>query len=235
MLKRLPGLVTRLTSLLPALLLVLGVSLALDPTPAALAQQDFAKIEGVVKDQTGAVIPGATVTIRSEAINVERKATTSGEGFYSIPQLRPSAYTMTVEAPNFGKVEVKELVLGVGQTRSLDVELKAGNVVGEAVNIVASESPATIDTSSNRLGVNVTEREVKELPVKGQLRQPAGDAQRSAQRVVAARPGHTGRGRRQLRHNQRHGRPHGGAWRQPADPILGTLQFLTERTENYVR
>ena len=120
-----------------------------------------------MKDQTGAVIPGATVTIRSEAINVERKATTSGEGFYSIPQLRPSAYTMTVEATNFGKVEVKELVLGVGQTRSLDVELKAGNVVGEAVNIVASDSPATIDTSSNRLGVNVTEREVKELPVNG--------------------------------------------------------------------
>jgi Carboxypeptidase regulatory-like domain/TonB dependent receptor len=167
MLKRLPGLVTRLTSLLPALLLVLGVSLALDPTPAALAQQDFAKIEGVVKDQTGAVIPGATVTIRSDALNIERKATTSGEGFYSIPQLRPSAYTMTVEANNFGKVEVKELVLGVGQTRSLDVELKAGNVVGEAVNIVASDSPATIDTSSNRLGVNVTEREVKELPVNG--------------------------------------------------------------------
>jgi len=154
MLKRLPGLVTRLTSLLPALLLVLGVSLALDPTPAALAQQDFAKIEGVVKDQTRAVIPGATVTIRSDALNIERKATTSGEGFYSIPQLRPSAYTMTVEAPNFGKVEVKGLVLGVGQTRSLDVELKAGNVVGEAVNIVASESPTTIDTSSNRLGVN---------------------------------------------------------------------------------
>src|SRR5262245_16650905 len=167
MLKRLPGLVTRLISLLPALLLVLGVSLALDPTPAAFAQQDYAKIEGVVKDQTGAVIPGATVTIRADAINVERKVTTSAEGFYSIPQLRPSAYTITVEANNFGKVEVKELVLGVGQTRSLDVELKAGNVVGETVNIVASESPATIDSSSNRLGVNVTEREVKELPVNG--------------------------------------------------------------------
>jgi carboxypeptidase family protein len=167
MLKRLSGLVTRLTGFLPALLLVLGVSLALDPTLTALAQQDFAKIEGVVKDQTGAVIPGATVTIRSEALNIERKATTSGEGFYSIPQLRPSAYTMTVEAANFGKVEVKDLVLGVGQTRSLDIELKAGNVVGESVNIVATESPATIDTSSNRLGVNVTEREVKELPVNG--------------------------------------------------------------------
>ena len=117
MLKRLPGLVTRLTSLLPALLLVFGVSLALDPTPAALAQQDFAKIEGVVKDQTGAVIPGATVTIRSEALSIERKATSSAEGFYSIPQLRPSTYTIKVEATNFGEVEVKELVLGVGQTR----------------------------------------------------------------------------------------------------------------------
>lgn len=155
------GLIARLWTLL----LALGVSSLLSAT--GWAQQDLAKIEGVVKDPTGAVIPGATVTIRAEALNAERTATTSAEGFYSIPQLRPSAYTMTVTATGFSTAEVKELVLGVGQTRTLDVELKAGNVAGEVVNIVASDVPATIDSSSNRLGVNVTEREVKELPVNG--------------------------------------------------------------------
>jgi len=166
MLNILSRLCDSLASPLSVLPFILGVILGLAPI-SAFAQQDLAKLEGVVKDQTGAVIPGATVTIRSEALNIERKVTTSVDGLYSFPQLRPAAYLMTVEAANFSKAEIKDLILGVGQTRSLDVELKPGSLTGEMINIVASETPSTIDSSSNRLGVNVTEREVEELPVNG--------------------------------------------------------------------
>ena len=150
--------------LLTMILLTLGAIISLHNT--ALAQQDLARIEGVVKDATGAVIPGAIVTIKSAALNIERSATTTADGVYFIPQLRPTVYTLTVRATGFNTAEVKDLALGVGQVRSFDVELKAGQVA-ESINIVAGDEPTTIDSSSNRLGVNVTSREVAELPVNG--------------------------------------------------------------------
>ncbi|MBL8186979.1 MAG: TonB-dependent receptor [Acidobacteria bacterium] len=142
------------------------LAIALVISLTALAQQDLAKLEGVVKDPTGALIPGATVTIRSEVLSVTRTATTNSEGIYVFPQLRPGTYQVIVEANGFNKAQVTDLVLGVGQTRSLDIEMKAGNVA-EQVNIVASETVATLDSSSNRLGANVTAKEVAELPVNG--------------------------------------------------------------------
>jgi hypothetical protein len=149
------------------LLLILGLALTGLIDPMAYAQQDVASVVGVVRDETGAVIPGATVTIRSDALNLERSAVASGEGVYSILQLRPSGYRMTIKAQGFAEVKVSDLVLGVGQTRNLDIVLKPSAIATETINIVASEMATTVDSSSNRLGVNVTEREVKELPVNG--------------------------------------------------------------------
>lgn len=135
--------------------------------PEVRAQQDVARVEGTIKDETGAVIPGATIVIRSAALSIERSAVASAEGNYSIPQLRPSLYVLVVTAQGFAEARVTDLVLGVGQTRSLDLVLKPSAIASETINIIASEMAATVDSSSNRLGVNVTEREVKELPVNG--------------------------------------------------------------------
>jgi len=146
--------------------LLLAILCALATGMAAFAQQDLAKLEGVVRDATGAVIPGATVIIRSEALSIERTVTSSADGLYSIPQLRPGTYVVKVEAQGFSGAQVNDVALGAGQTRPLDIELKTGDVT-EQVNITASDEPATIDSSSNRLGVNVTSREVAELPVNG--------------------------------------------------------------------
>jgi len=150
-----------------ALLLGLCLALGWGMHVVAFAQQDLARVEGVIKDETGAVIPGATIRIRSAALTIDRSAVASADGNYSIPQLRPSVYTMSVTADGFAEAKVTDVVLGVGQTRSLDIVLKPSAITAEAINIVASEMPATVDSSSNRLGVNVTEREVKELPVNG--------------------------------------------------------------------
>ena len=144
-----------------SLLLVLAIQTTI------FAQQDLARVEGTVKDETGAVISGATIKISSAALNVDRSSVSSAAGNYSIPQLRPSVYTMSVTANGFAEVKLTEVVLGVGQTRSLDIVLKPSAIATETINIVASEMATTVDSSSNRLGVNVTEREVKELPVNG--------------------------------------------------------------------
>ena len=89
------------------LLLILGLALTGLIDPMAYAQQDVASVEGVVRDETGAVIPGATVTIRSDALNLERSAVASGEGVYSILQLRPSGYRMTIRAQGFAEVKMQ--------------------------------------------------------------------------------------------------------------------------------
>ncbi|MEJ7712294.1 MAG: carboxypeptidase-like regulatory domain-containing protein [Pyrinomonadaceae bacterium] len=132
----------------------------------ALGQQDQARLEGVVRDPAGAVVAGATVTARSAALGIERTATTSEDGLYSMPQLRPGTYVVTVVNAGFNDTQVNDLVVGAGQVRTLDIDL-ATQGVSTDVTIVAGTEGATIDTSSNRLGVNVTAREVAELPVNG--------------------------------------------------------------------
>jgi hypothetical protein len=133
---------------------------------SALAQQDMAQLEGSVRDKTGAVIPNAKITVRSAALGIERTGTSTAEGVYQIPQLRPSTYTVTIEATGFKSATTSDLVLGVGQSRNFDIELETGQL-SETVNIVAGDEPASVDTASARMGANVTAREVAELPVNG--------------------------------------------------------------------
>lgn len=143
-----------------ALLALLSLSVS------SFAQGDYAQLSGTVRDKSGAVIPGAKVTISSAGLNVDRNVTSNGEGLYTIPQLRPGTYKIAVEASGFKSATLPDLLLGVGQSRSLDLELEAGQVT-ESINISASDLPTTVDTASARLGANVTAREVAELPVNG--------------------------------------------------------------------
>jgi hypothetical protein len=145
---------------------LIAVLLAASFSPAVFAQQDNAKLEGVVRDTTGAVIAGATVVVRSTATNSERIATTTDTGFYSVSQLRPGNYVVSVKVDGFSEAQINDLALGVGQARTLDVELKPGQVTAQ-ITVTAGDEPATIDASSNRIGVNVTEKEVAQLPVNG--------------------------------------------------------------------
>ena len=131
----------------------------------ANAQQDLATIQGSVTDQTGAFVAGATVTISSQAANVERTATTSEDGTFTVPQLRPGTYTVSVEQAGFDTATATEVQLGVGQNRQLDFALAVAGTGTTDVNVVADS--VTLETDSARLGANVTAREVLELPVNG--------------------------------------------------------------------
>ena len=139
---------------------------------AALAVQSvFAQsagsLSGVVSDPTGAVIPGATVKIVSVETGAERTATGNNEGFYTVQQLSPGTYKITITQSGFKSSQIEAFTLGAGQTRMLDIKLETGEV-SAIVNITSSElEPAAIDQSSNRLGVNISAREVAELPVNG--------------------------------------------------------------------
>src|SRR6266508_7037276 len=93
------------------------------PTTAR-AQSAFA---GVVKDTTGAVLPGVTVEAASPAlIEKVRSATTDGNGAYKIDNLRPGVYTLTFSLPGFSNVKKDGLELASNFTATINADLKVG-------------------------------------------------------------------------------------------------------------
>jgi hypothetical protein len=133
------------------------------PVPAA-AQADSGRISGSVRDQTSAFVIEATVTIKNDRTGELRTTKTNTDGYFLVSPLKPSTYTIKAEKPGFGVVEYPQMPLAVGQELTLDFELKPAGVE-ETVNVVGTTP--TLDISSARMGVNVSEREVQGLPVNG--------------------------------------------------------------------
>src|SRR5439155_19615592 len=75
--------------------------------PSSFAQVSTARIDGFVHDQSGAVIPGATVTLKDEASGLQLHAVTDASGFYDLEGIQPKTYTLTVAMKAF-KTSVQE-------------------------------------------------------------------------------------------------------------------------------
>jgi len=127
------------------LLLSAGVLACLLALPAtARAQSAFA---GVVRDATGAVLPGVTVEASSPAlIEKVRSVTTDSNGNYRIENLRPGIYTLTFNLPGFSTVKKDAIELASNFTSSINAELKVGTV--EETVTVSGSSPV-VDVQSN--------------------------------------------------------------------------------------
>src|SRR5580692_8658109 len=101
-------------------------ALALVPT---IASGQGAIVAGVVKDTSGAVLPGVTVEATSPAlIEKSRSAATDGEGLYKIIDLRPGLYTVTFTLSGFTTVRRAAIELTAGFTSTVNAELKVGNL-----------------------------------------------------------------------------------------------------------
>ena len=129
--------------------------------------QTAVDLSGTVTDSNGAAVPGTVVKVISIANGAERSVTTNGDGFFSVPQLPPGNYKIIATQQGFKTSQIDSVELAVGQSRTFDVVLETGEV-SAIVNVISSDiSPASIDQSSNRLGVNISAKEVAELPVNG--------------------------------------------------------------------
>jgi hypothetical protein len=128
------------------------------------AQVDSGRVAGIVRDSSGALAAGVSAKAKNERTGEERSALTNDQGYFVITSLRPSTYTISVERGGFAPIEYTTMPLAVGQELILDFELKPAGVQ-EAVTVVGSAP--ILDISSARLGVNVSERDVSELPVNG--------------------------------------------------------------------
>jgi hypothetical protein len=141
----------------------LALVAALLALPATARAQD-GRFSGTVLDQTGAFVPAATVAVKNQRTGEERTVTSSSQGRYVVPNLKPSVYTIRATFGSFQPLEYTDLTLAAGQEFSVDLELHAAGVT-ETVTVEGRTS--AIDLSSARIGANVSEREVLELPVNG--------------------------------------------------------------------
>ena len=125
------------------------------------AQTEKGALVGVVTDGTGAVVPGATVTILNLANQSQVTARSNDEGLYEAPFLMPATYKVSVGATGFQTAVVNDVVVSVGQRRRLDIQLNAGNV-SEKVDVV--DTPALLQTESASIGQVITDRQLTQLP-----------------------------------------------------------------------
>jgi hypothetical protein len=133
--------------------------------PLVFSQTDSARMTGTVTDASGAVIPAASITVKNERTGQERKVPADEHGVYLVPQLQPSTYSLTAEAPGMAKAEFTRLSLQVGQARTLKVTLSPASTTTEVS--VSGGDLAALETTSAALGTNVSEREVAQLPING--------------------------------------------------------------------
>lgn len=130
----------------------------------AQAQVSTASINGTVTDPSGALIPGATVTLKNVATNVERSTTTNSAGNYVLVNINPGRYTITVHKDGFTTASQPEFELQVNQTSTLDFNLHVGSTV-ESVTVEAAE--AGLQTSTSELGAVIDRKSVNDLPLNG--------------------------------------------------------------------
>jgi hypothetical protein len=129
----------------------------------ANAQTTTSTIEGVVKDQNGAVIVGATVKATATTLGIDRTVTTNGEGFYRLAALPAGTYTITVSQTGFA-TSSSNIELTLNRTETFDVQLQVGSgreevTVTTELQLLETDSPAT--------GLTVTPRQILDLPVNG--------------------------------------------------------------------
>ena len=98
----------------------------------AWAQSATATLTGMVTDEKGAVISGATITVTNDNTRLTRQTKTSGEGYFSVPLLPPNTYTVKVERDGFAPAEARHVVLNVNDQVALNIQLKVG-ALGAAV------------------------------------------------------------------------------------------------------
>ena len=121
-----------------------------------------AQISGALKDQTGGVLPGVTVTAKNPATGMSRSAVTESTGEYRVPALPPGTYTVTAELHGFGTETRPDIVLIIDQDAVINFTLKPA-AVAEAVT-VTGESPI-VDTTKSDVSTSVSTQQIQDLPV----------------------------------------------------------------------
>ncbi|MBZ5696810.1 MAG: TonB-dependent receptor [Acidobacteriia bacterium] len=132
--------------------------------PAFAQTAATADLRGSVKDPNGGVIPGATVTLRDVARNLERTVKTNGEGEYVLLSVPPGRYSLTITAEGFARMVATDISLTVGQVAEYPVTMRLATAQAE---VSVTGEPLLIETTKTSNGTTVGEQRIENLPING--------------------------------------------------------------------
>ena len=141
---------------------LLLVALLAAPASAAQTRPTTADIAGIVYDQSGAVLPGATVTAGNTETNQTRSVMTDEVGRFAVPALAPGVYTVRAELPGFSSQTQQEVVLRLGTHVALEFTLTLASTA-EQITVVAS----ALDAFQTAVASVVAQQQINSLPING--------------------------------------------------------------------
>jgi hypothetical protein len=143
-----------------------GRSLALSLTVITLvhAQVDRATLSGTISDGSGATISEAKVVVESSVTGYRRETFSSAEGTYHVSGLPVGSYSVSISRTGFNATTIEQVLLAVGQSRTLDAQLTVGNLA-TAVDVLAQVTP--LDQTSAEIGSVIAEQQIRNIPLNG--------------------------------------------------------------------
>ena len=126
------------------------------------SQATTGTIQGTVVDPNGAVVSGASVTVKNVETGFERTVTSNSDGFFTAPLLPLGRYRVTTNASGFSAFVLENVEVTVGQTLALNVRLNVGGTT-ETVDVTADTE--AVDTARTELSTQINERSVENLPI----------------------------------------------------------------------
>lgn len=130
-----------------------------------LGQKGASRLEGVVTDPSGGVVPGASVVALNEETGIGHEAVTNESGRYVFPALSVGVYTVTAEMPGFKKISVQDLKLDIAATVVQNFRLELGEVT-ETLTVSGQTTPV-IQTTTSDIADSVSEMTIKQVPLNG--------------------------------------------------------------------
>jgi carboxypeptidase family protein/TonB-dependent receptor-like protein len=127
-----------------------------------LAQATSGTIIGTVQDSTGSFVPAATVTVTDVGTNVSNEASTNDSGNYTVSQLTPGNYIVTVSKSGFQKFIQQNVTVNVGQSARVDATLQVGTASQE---VTVTSAPPAIESDRAEVQTQLTSAQISSLPV----------------------------------------------------------------------
>src|SRR6516225_10128979 len=146
----------RLKNLAVALLLVFAL------VSAGVAQTSKGILTGVVRDATGAVVPGAQITVKNQDTGESRTVTTQGEGAFRIEALSPGHYSLLVNQSGFAPFNVSDIAVNASVVTSRDVTLSVGDT---QTTVTVEAGSIALNTENGQLTGTIDQTDLRALPV----------------------------------------------------------------------
>jgi hypothetical protein len=147
---------------LSRLTFIFSVIIAVSVSVLGQSQATTGVIQGTVTDPNGAVLAGASITVKNVNTGFERTVSTNSDGFYSAPLLPLGKYRVTASANGFSTTILENVEVTIGNTIALNISLKVGTA-SETVD-VTTEADA-VDTARTELATEINQRSVENLPI----------------------------------------------------------------------